>query len=670
MTAESLPALPPPIVVSGQESLDSLLSKEWLIANRLGAYASSTAAGCNARRYHALLVAATAPPVGRMVMLSTVMEQLTCGQTTYHLATNEFSGAFSPLGAVHLVEYRDEVAPTFIYRAGPLTLTKEILLADAANAVAVRYTLRGGQASLSLWPFTPLRDFHHLRKVHEPHQMMFELTEGGLVVQDRIRNSPALHLTSKEAKFEGRPQWWYQFHYRIDASRGQDSFEDLYTPGFFRIELADGQSCQINASLAEPVPVGFATTLELRRRRLEELAASVGADADETTRRLAAATDAFVVQRSFPNAPSSATIVAGYPWFADWGRDAFIALPGLLLCTGRFDLARQVFRTFTLHLEGGMIPNRFDDYSFSAHYNSIDASLWFILAADAYVRASGDTAFWDDLLGPTAHTILQAYQNGTLFDIHADADGLLMGGSPKTQLTWMDAALGDEVVTPRHGKAVEINALWYAAHRILAERTRGHDAGAANALDHQADLIQAAFRSAFWNPAFRCLYDCISETGPDDAFRPNQIYAVALPYSPLSDEQQAAVVRAVAQRLLTPCGLRTLAPEDRRYKRRYGGSCENRDRAYHQGTVWSHLMGAFIEAYLKVETGPETVENAGQMLVAFAGHLHEAGLGQVSEIFDGDPPHHPAGCFAQAWSVAEVLRAKLLVRQAQRNVKT
>ena len=645
--------------------LDELLGKEWLAANKIGAYASSTVAGCNTRRYHGLLVASTSPPMGRLVALSQVAEALTVCGADYELATIEFPSAVRPRGVSNLVEFRNDVAPTFVYRAGDAELVKQLILADTANAVIVRYTLRGTDGRLRLLPFAALRDFHDLRKADDAHQMTFETTDGGAVVQDRQQPIPPLYLAAPEGRFEPEPQWWYRFHYRVDLARGQDGFEDLYTPGAFEYDLADGRPCHLIASLSDPRQVDFDETASRKRERISQIVRSVGTGADRLTRRLAAATDAFVVRRSFANASPRWTILAGYHWFADWGRDAFVALPGLLLATGRFAQARDVFRTFAEHIADGMVPNRFDDYTGGAHYNSIDASLWFIVAAARYLEATGETALWRSDLLPAARKILQAYHDGTQFDIHADADGLLTGGTDKTQLTWMDVALGDEVVTPRYGTCVEVNALWHAAHCIVAERSEGIDDDLAESCRTRAALIASAVNRAFWNDDDGCLYDCISEGVSDPSIRPNQILAVSLPHSPLPPERQQRVVQVVQDRLLTPYGLRSLSPDDRRYRRRYGGSWESRDRSYHQGTVWAWLMGPFIEAYLKVhQRRPAAVEQARRWLGAFDGHLETAGLGYVSEIFDGDAPHTPRGCIAQAWSVGEVLRVKRMVDSA------
>ena len=647
--------------------IESLLTREWLVSNNLGAFASGTAAGCNTRRYHGLLIAAASPPVGRMMMLSTVMERVEIGGETYELAMNEFDGVFSPRGAELLEKCVSQAAVTFTYRLGAATLVKDILLAESANAVTLRYTLHGCDGAMILSPFATIRDFHQLRNAATENRLAFTITDSGAVIQDEANPTHTLHLVTHEGQFQPAPEWWYNCFYRNEAIRRQDAREDIYRPGTFNYKLNDGQSCYFTASLNEPVNFDFDSTLRRKTEFREERAASVGPNAEDTDALLAIGSDAFIVQRSFPNSASSTSILAGFHWFADWGRDAFISLPGLLLTTGRFARARKVFNTFARHLSAdGMIPNCFDDYGASPHYNSIDASLWFIIAAERYVQASGDTVFWKDSLLAVCDTILRSYREGTSFDIHADADGLLTGGSNKTQLTWMDAALGEDTVTPRYGKAVEINALWCSAHRIMADRCRGADSELGEHYANLADIMSPAFERLFWNDDFQCLYDCINDDILDASIRPNQIFAVSLPHSPLTLPRQRAIVDVVKRHLLTPRGLRTLTPEDPNYKGRYEGSPASRDKAYHQGTVWAWLIGPFIEAYLKTHAGePGAVEQAERWLAGFDEHLAEAGMGHVSEIFDGDPPHRPRGCIAQAWSTAELLRARALVR-AQR----
>ena len=706
--------LPAPIVVPCQADAGDLLGREWLLANKIGAYASSTVIGANTRRYHGLLVAATRPPAGRIVALSCLMDQLVLTnaageERAFDLTTFEFVGKFSPDCRPSLVEFRNDLAATFVYRCDDAEVIKEIILAETANAVAVRYRLiRPEKARLRIWPFLALRDQHGLRRLRLSGQITYLHYHDEIRVEDRPATPPgtappdrqaeaseragsparpsetggagsgdtaahAVHLAVaaappgtatpgqvQRARFHDNPQWWYRFRYRGDLARGQEGLEDLYTPGWFDAELTPQRPVQLTASLTDPKGVHFDATVDQKRRRLTQIVDALGDGADESTRRLAVASDAFVVARKRPNAHPGTTIVAGYHWFADWGRDAMIALPGLLLETGRHDAALQVLRTFAEAIDEGMVPNRFDEHGGRPHYNSIDASLWFVVAADRYVAATGDEAAWgNDLAGPVER-ILQAYHDGTSFGIRADADGLLAGGDKDTQLTWMDVKLAGEPVTPRHGKCVEVNALWHAALRIAARRRGEGERG-----KFYADLagrVAAAFAAAFWNEQAGCLYDCVNGEVKDASIRPNQILAVALPHCPLPPEQQRGVVATVRGELLTPYGLRTLSPKDRRYRGHYGISWESRDLAYHQGTVWPWLMGPFVEAHLKVEGFSSRARaEAGGWLQALDEHLAQAGVGFISEIFDGDPPHAPAGCIAQAWSVAEVLRAKRLI---------
>ncbi|MBN1942694.1 MAG: glycogen debranching enzyme family protein [Phycisphaerae bacterium] len=665
--AYSLAPLRPTVVYCPQFHRDQLLSMEWLRTNRLGAYSSSTVVGCNTRRYHGLLVAATHPPVGRVVALTTVMEQLVIRGRTYDLATNEFIDTFSPSGYSSITEFHDGPDACFVHAVGGTTLRKRVVLSDEANAVAVHYELEGPAEELILRPFAALRDFHALRSAAAGHEMLFAARdENGVEVHDRLSGYPGLFLRAGGATFQADPQWWYRLLYRADLARGQEAFEDLYSPGVFVWRPGDAGACTLSASLGEPADVKYRAVLGRRRRRQAELLTPF-AHATPSTRRLAVASDAYIVDRRTRRG-DGASILAGFPWFADWGRDTFIALPGLLLCTRQFDLARRVFETYAEAVDEGMIPNRFDDYSEQAHFNSVDASLWFILAAERYLRATNDEAFGRDVLLPACREILTRYTAGTRFGIRADADGLLQAGSRDTQLTWMDAKIGLEAVTPRWGKAVEVNALWYCAHRILAERlAEAHPKDAQN-FTAKAELIAKSFVEVFWNRHFEWLHDVVNEDGPDASLRPNQIFAASLPYSPLSLGQQGCVLRAVRENLFTPMGLRTLSPRDRRYRDRYGGCGESRERAYHQGTVWAWLMGPFIEAHLKVENAaqtPKAVAQAEAWMFELDAHLDAAGLGHVSEIFDGSPPHEPHGCFAQAWSVAEALRAKCLIEECK-----
>jgi len=650
-------------------STDRLLATEWLLANRLGAYSSASVAGANTRRYHGLLVAATRPPGGRVVALSNVMEQIVLpdesgAETTWDLATFEFDNSLQPFGCGHLETFRQGVSVTFHYRLGASELVKEVMLADAANAVAVQYRLLSGPAGiLRIRPFVALRDYHELRREEQAHQMTYLHYHDGIRVEDRESDTAALYMSmgpDPRQRFRSDTQWWYRFRYRGDLARGQEGREDLYTPGFFETALGAGGPVQLTASVDDPKEVHIEATRKARGDRAGRYVAGLGDGADETSRRLAMAAEAFVVQRRQPNAYPAITIAAGYHWFGAWGRDAMIALPGLLLETRQFETALAVLRGFAEAVDGGMIPNFFDERGAGASYNSIDASLWFVIAADRYAAASGDEKGWRDHLAGAVTAILRNYHDGTRFDIRADHDALLVGGDEQTQLTWMDAKFDGKPITPRQGKCVEINALWHAALRVAQRRaTEADEAGRWGEL---ADVVAKAFARQFWNEDLGCLYDVIHNDRWDDTIRPNQIIAVALPDCPLPLEQQRSVVEVVERELVTPVGLRTLAPGSPGYRGRYGVSWESRDRAYHQGTAWPWLMGQFVEACLRVhEFSDEARDRCRVLLAGWGDHLREAGLGMISEIFDGDPPHHPAGCIAQAWSVAEILRAKRLV---------
>jgi predicted glycogen debranching enzyme len=387
---------------------------------------------------------------------------------------------------------------------------------------------------------------------------------------------------------------------------------------------------------------------------------------DAQVEPLVEAAGQFIVLRTMRDGRQSTTILAGYPWFGDWGRDAFISLPGLLLTTGRFEEAREVLTTFASAQHNGLIPNRYDDYGGQCAYNSVDASLWFVHAADAYVRHSHDLETWKEFLEPACLRMVEAFERGTDFDIAVDRDGLLRCGNPSTQITWMDAKSGEDVFTPRHGKPVEINALWYHVLCILADRLSENGDQRSLRFETKAERIHQLFEPMFWNEATRGLYDCVRDDEADPAIRPNQVFAVSLPHSPLSPARQRSVLSCVQEHLLTPYGLRTLSPADPRYRPRYEGGPYERDSAYHQGTVWPWLLGPFVEAYLRVHNFDASArDHCRKLLGRLLEHLAEAGLGTLSEVYDGDPPHRPGGCIAQAWSVAETLRAWALTHSQQ-----
>lgn len=623
------------------------LEREWLLTNGLGSFAGSTIVGCNTRRYHGLLVAATAPPVGRMMTLSRIGEIIQRpNQPTLELSVNQFADRFHPRGDQYLRRFELGDVARYVFDAEGIKVTKEVLLLWQKNTVAVRYRVEPADVrpmQFSLLPFCAMRDFHALRFTQTAR---FDVKHKKHSADVRERDV-SLHVRCDKGQFHSQGDWWFGHVYNIEAERGQEFSEDLYSPGRFTIEITEPTTLTLWASTErdadEIESIDFDAEL---KRRAAVSSGHATAGASRTMSRLVHAANDFVVSRKAPDGTPGWTIIAGYPWFADWGRDTMISLPGLLLTTRRFKEAGRVLSTFAQYVSEGMIPNRFDDYTNQPYYNTVDASLWFIHAAHEYARASKDSAMFESVLKPACRQIVEGYSRGTRFGIKMDpADGLITQGDATTQLTWMDAKCGEIAFTPRQGKAVEINALWYNALKLLGEEDR-------------ARKVAESFREAFWISPFRGLADVIHDGTRDTAIRPNQIYAASLPHSPLTGEQQAAVVEVVRRELLTPVGLRTLDCASPDYVATYRGDMFARDRAYHNGTIWPWLIGGFIEAYLRVNRRSlEAREQAKAWLQPLIDHLESSGcVGSISEIFEAKPPHRPVGCFAQAWSVAEVLR--------------
>ncbi len=625
--------------------LQPALTQEWLVTNGLGGFAGSTVVGCNTRRYHGLLCAATLPPVGRLMLLNRLGETLSLDGKTDKLlefSINQFGHIFHPRGDLYLRRFiLHNAFVRWEYDVEGIRIVKELQMPWMKNAVGVRYSIDPGEhtAELSLLPFVRMMDFHTLRhdkvKFDETaHEQNWSVTCG----------SARLHMTSDAGTFVAKPDWWFGHTYAIEAERGMDDTEDLYTPGRYVLNTKKPATITIWVS-TEPNPT-YDWAEEIKRRQ-DSVAAmrSPTKTAVSFPVRLDHAAGDFVVYRKAPDKKDGTSIIAGYPWFADWGRDTMISLPGLLLATGRFEQARQVLVVFAQYVSQGMIPNRFDDYTNEPSYNTADASLWFIHAAFEYARLSGDTDTFEQSLRPACRAIITGYTQGTRFHIKVDpADGLVSQGDETTQLTWMDAKCDGICFTPRQGKAVEINALWYHALRLMGD-------------DKQADKVGDSFRKAFWISPYRGLADVVNGTARDTRIRPNQIFAASLPNSPLNEDQQRAVVEVVRRELLTPVGLRTLDRADPGYHGRYFGPPRQRDEAYHNGCVWPWLIGGFIDAYLRVNQNSEQArEQSRRWLQPLVHTMEQACIGQISEIFEGDEPHRAVGCPAQAWSVAEVLR--------------
>ncbi|AVX19732.1 glycogen debranching enzyme, putative [Carboxydocella sporoproducens DSM 16521] len=637
--------------------LDQALNKEWLVTNGLGGFAASTITGCNTRRYHGLLIASLNPPTQRLLLLSKLEEKVIWRGKEYLLGVNETTGGFYPQGQNYLLQFSREPLPRFLYAIEDLLLEKIVFMIHGQNTTVVRYRVWNGsgeKVEIRITPLVNCRDYHgNVRRCPWPWQR-----EDG-PEQVRLQawpEAPALYLRGQNCRWQAGPGYWFEnMVYRIEQERGLESVEDHYMPGEFIAQLDGDGELAILASVEPIAEMPSARLLQVREeKRLAALLEQAGYQ-HPMLNALVLAADQFIVRRA---STGTATVIAGYPWFTDWGRDTMIALPGLTLVTRRFEVARELLQTFARYLEEGLIPNRFPDGGERPDYNTVDASLWYFQAVFKYLEYTGDYSFVYKEIYPVLREILAWHQRGTRYNIKMDEDGLLTAGSRGTQLTWMDAKVGDWVVTPREGKAVEINALWYNALKIAAELAR-RQGESARELEELARLAASSFNAKFWYAEGGYLYDVIDPAGnPDPALRPNQILAVSLPHQLLDPIRQKLVVRAVWRALYTPYGLRSLAADHPRYQSTYIGDRWKRDGAYHQGTAWSWLIGPFLTALRKVHNyDASSREIAEKLLEPFRGHLFEAGVGTISEIFDGDHPHTPRGCFAQAWGVAEVLRA-------------
>jgi predicted glycogen debranching enzyme len=702
----------PPLIQSNlpRSSLvraEDALSCEWLVTNGLGGFACGTVSQANTRRYHGLLVAALRPPVERVVMVSKVDATVQYRGREYQLGCNEFSdGTLSPRGFELLTAFQvEDGAPVWTYSFADVVLEQRIWMAYGRNTTYVSFRLCAASepADIDLTPLCTYRDYHAHTSGGWAFREVVSLPRGCQVTA--FGGARPYRLTLDHGEFAPGADWYWHFRHRAEAERGLDVTEDLLKPGVLRSRLKpdDIVTLTCTAEPDEPETPVVAREKEFIRRRA--LLRGAPDDAPGWIRQLTLAADQFVVSRrarprsdatapgdrKVPAAAPGTTIIAGYPWFSDWGRDTMISLPGLTISTGRMADAAVILRTFAAHTSQGMLPNRFPDGGEPPEYNTVDAALWYFHAIDAYLQATQDQALLAEIY-PVLKEIIAWHRRGTRYSIQVDpADGLLRAGEPGVQLTWMDAKIGDWVVTPRHGKPVEINALWHYALVCMSKwATSLNDKHAAKDYAAGADRAVAAFSSSFWFEQGGYLYDvvdCLGAGGDSNAagdptvaghprapgsteardiaadgtgrrvdptLRPNQIFAVSLGTNLLNPARSRAVVDTCARELLTPLGMRSLSPRDPRYSGIYSGGPAQRDAMYHQGPVWSWLLGPFVLAHFHV------YKNAGYarvLLEGMAAHLSEGCLGAISEIMDGDAPHAPRGCFAQAWGVSETLRA-------------
>lgn len=629
---------------------DFVHSMEYVEANGLGGYAAGTFSGAHSRRYHGLLVASLQPPVERQVVVSKIDETIVLNGEFHHLGCNQFPGTLYPFGVQYLSSFQRGLFPEWTYRVKNITLKKSIAAIHGSNTTVVLYDVIDADEkfTLDLQAFYSCRDFHSLSHVND-HIGRPYIFEKGVFRTMNYQGSPEFFISVPRSSFTENQTWYRSFEYVEEQRRGMDFEEDLYTHGKFSLQLRKGSKLAVVVSLTDPTHLDGTRLFREEKKRREKLIDKFSGG--EQTKRLVLAADQFVVRRD-----DAFTIIAGYPWFSDRGRDTMISITGLCLVTGKHQVAKKILQKFPRYVSEGMLPNRFPDYGEAPQYDTIDVTLWYFHAVYKFYRYTNDKDFVR-LIIPTLRDIIDWHYRGTRHNTHVDkGDELLSGGEPGVQLTWMDAKIGDWIVTPRNGKAVEVNALWYNAlcvmRFLMSELNHIKDAEAYQQL---STLVERSFHEEFWNDERGCLFDYVDGDNRSTDVRPNQLYAIGLPFPVLKGEHAVKVLEIVRDQLLTPRGLRSLSPLSSQYKSIYQGGVYERDSAYHQGTVWSYLIGIYIDALFAVQ-GEIAREEATQLIKGLFNHLDEAGLGSISEVFDGDPPHRPGGCVATATSVAELLR--------------
>jgi predicted glycogen debranching enzyme len=618
------------------------LASEWLEADGLGGFASGTVAGYRTRRYHALLLPATTPPTGRVALVNGIEAWIDLAGGSMPLSTQHYGPDVTyPRGLDRIADFASEPWPTWTYRFPDGTeVLHEIFVAQGEGSVVLawRRVAGSGNATLRVRPLVSGRDYHALMRENGSFDFAAR-AKGGNATWRPYRDRPAIGALSTGA-YRQQPDWYRNFLYAEEAARGLDCVEDLASPGTFTFDLAAGDAALV---LRTGDAIADDAAAVASRIRAAETARRAGLTPIDR------AAEAYVVRRG-----AGHSIIAGYPWFTDWGRDTFISMRGLVLARGRYDVAASILTDWAAAVSQGMLPNRFTDAGEAPQYNAVDASLWFVVVAHEFLANGNASQAQRTELVAACEAIVDGYMRGTRYGIRMDADGLLACGEHGVQLTWMDARVGDRVITPRIGKPVEVEALWINALRLSGPRYAA-----------QADRAQAAFVSRFYNTATGCLYDVVDVDHRaglvDTGIRPNQIFAVGgLPFAVVDGERASNIVNRVEQSLLTTIGLRTLAPVDPQYAGRYAGGVEQRDGAYHQGTVWPWLLGAFVDAWLRVNgnDAARRAEAYDHYVAPLEAHVGMPGLGHLCEIADGDEPHAPRGCPFQAWSLGELLRMR------------
>ena len=638
--------------ISNWNSFEKGIEKEFLLTNGIGGFCSSTIIGANIRKYHGLLDAALDPPVNRWLLLSKIDESITIGNKEYKLCSNDFVGNRDE-GFKFLRSFTKNPLPAFTYGIDDVYIHKEIAMKYKENTVAVLYTIETGceEVKMEFTPYINCRDHHSTSRINsfkysQKHQKnILNLFESNTNICLKIFSNCSYNKDEK---------WSLPMFYINEKERGLESVDFHFIPGHFIINLKPYQKYDIYfvATIEKNQNFDAKAIIKEEKNRKKQLIKTAGYN-KEFLNNLVSAADQFIVHRKSTN---TKTIIAGYPWFTDWGRDTMIAFTGLTLITKRYDDAKEILITFIKYLNKGIIPNMFPDENTEPLYNTVDGTLWFFQAVFNYLKYTNDYTTVKKEIYPYLKEIITHHVKGTINDIYMDDDGLISAGSPETQLTWMDVKVNNWVVTPRHGKAVEINALWYNSLKIMEEISKKFNDDYSY-YSNLADKVKKNFIKTFWNEQKSCLFDVIQDGKSLDDIRPNQIIAVSLPYSMLDKKRSMDVVKIVHKELYTPYGLRSLDRKNMKYIGKYEGDVISRDGSYHQGTVWPWLIGPFIEAYIKVnEFSSKSKKKAKNMLELYYDHMLDKCVGSISEILDGDEFFIPKGCPAQAWSVAEVLR--------------
>ena len=634
------------------------LKRELIRSNRAGAYACRTIIGCNTRKYHGLLVT---PQPGidneNHVLLSNMDEVVVQNDASFNLGIHKYpGGVYNPGGHKYIRDFNTEPIPNVLYRVGGVLLRKELIFAESHDRIMIRYTLEDANSPTKLRfnPFLAFRNIHRLSKANFGINDKHRKVPNGIGVRLYNGYTPLFMQFSKKVEYVHNPEWYYNIEYHEEMERGYDFQEDLFVPGFFEVDIKKGESIVFCAGTSEVTPAAIkrAFTAEVKKRTPR----------DNFENCLRNSAQQFIINRD-----NKTWVVAGFPWFGRWGRDTFIALPGLTLANDDPKTCKAVIDAMVDDLKGPLFPN-IGEGSDSA-YNSVDAPLWFFWTLQQYAEYTGEKKTIWSTYGRKMKMILDGYRKGTDFDIHMQDSGLIWAGEQGHALTWMDAVVDGKPVTPRIGLAVEINALWYNAIRFSMELAEAAgDEKFIKKWEPVAEMIPASFISTFWDKERGYLADYVDGEGADWAVRPNQIIAASLPYRAIGEEICMGVIDVVQGELLTARGIRTLSPKNIHYKGIYFGSQAERDRAYHQGTVWPWLFGHFAEAYLRIH-GKEGVNYIKGLYNEFEPVMTEAGIGSVSEVYDGDPPHLPGGTISQAWSVSELLRTHALIKKYNRKRK-